>query len=489
VTTRMPIELERKLLKRRRTKIVATIGPSSADLAVLERLIHAGVNVFRLNMSHGDHGGHRKAYSLIREAARTAGIDVGVLADLCGPKIRCGVFEGGRVDVQTGSTVIVTTRDVTGSALLIPSQYREITKDVKAGSRILLDDGNLELRVDNIDGTDLRCTVIQGGVLKDRKGINLPDSTVSAPSLTEKDRADAHFALDLQVDFLALSFVRRKADVTELRNLIKSHTDTDVSIIAKIEKPQALEQIEEIVDAADGIMVARGDLGVEMPAEAVPIIQSELIDLARSRGKPVIVATQMLESMIGNPRPTRAEVSDVSTAVLAGADAVMLSAETASGAFPVNAVRTMDQVVRQMEAFLWNHGAFRFVSQRPEPEPPLELPDAVAKATAQLSRDLRVRAIFVLSRTGLTARMVSSSRPAAPVISVSTDERTARVMQLLWGVVPSTVSLEDCENPESLARRLAQEYGIATTGDRILRVSGFHLDGDLNIPAISVLTV
>ncbi len=485
----MPIALERKLLKRRRTKIVATVGPASDDPAVLEQLIRAGVNVFRLNMSHGDHTSHRKAYDGIRAAARSAGTDIAVLADLCGPKIRCGKFEGGRAELETGSMVTVTTSEVIGNAHLIPSQYREIAMDARAGSRILLDDGNLELRVEKIEAANLFCTVVQGGVLKDRKGINLPDSDVSAPSLTDKDCADALFALDLRVDFLALSFVRRASDVVQLRNVIGKHSGADVAIVAKIEKPQSLEKIEEIVDAADGIMVARGDLGVEMPAETVPIIQSELIDLTRSRGKPVIVATQMLESMIGNPRPTRAEVSDVSTAVLAGADAVMLSAETASGAFPVNAVKIMDRIVRETEAFLWNRGAFRFVSQRPETVPPLELSDAVAKATAQLSRDLRVRAIFVLSRTGLTARMVSSSRPAAPVIAVSSDERTARVMQLLWGVVPSTATPEDWENPEALARRLVQQYGLAANGDRILRVSGFHLDGDLNIPSISVLTV
>ena len=485
----MPIEVERKLLKHRRTKIVATVGPSSATPAVLENLLRAGVNVFRLNMSHGDHAGHRKAYIAIREASRASGIDVGVLADLCGPKIRCGVFEGGQAQLQTGSAVTVTAREVMGNATLIPSQYREIAMDARPGSRILLDDGNLELTVEKIEGTDLICTVVQGGVLKDRKGINLPDSNVSAPSLTEKDRADALFGLDLSVDFLALSFVRRASDIGALRNLINSRAGSRVAIVAKIEKPQALEEIEGIVDAADAVMVARGDLGVEMPAETVPIIQSELIELARRHGKPVIVATQMLESMIGNPHPTRAEVSDVSTAVLAGADAVMLSAETASGAFPVNAVETMDRVVRQTEAYLWKHGAFRFVSHQPEAEPPLELSDAVARATAQLSRDLRVRAIFVMSRTGLTARIVSSSRPAAPVLAVSPDERTAHIMQLLWGVIPSATTPEEWTNPEELARRLVQQYGLAASGEHILRVSGFHLDGELNIPAISVLRV
>jgi pyruvate kinase len=466
---------------------VATVGPASSTTPILEELIRAGVNVFRLNMSHGDHEGHQKAYAAIREAARNTGTDVGVLADLCGPKIRCGLFEGGRAELQTGSPVTVTTRDVVGNSKLIPSQYRLITNDVKPGSRILLDDGNLELRVEKIEDTEILCAVVQGGVLKDRKGINLPDSNVSAPSLTQKDKIDALFALDLPVDFLALSFVRRASDIEELRELISNRTRT--AIIAKIEKPQALEEIEKIIDAADGIMVARGDLGVEMPAETVPIIQSELIDLTRSHRKPVIVATQMLESMINNPRPTRAEVSDVSTAVLAGADAVMLSAETASGSFPIPAVRTMDRVVRQMEAYLWKHGAFRFGSHQPEALLPLELSDAVAKATSQLSRDLMVRAIFVMSRTGLTARIVSSSRPAAPVVAVSADEHTARMMQLLWGVVPCAVSVEEWEGAEELARRLVRQYELAGDGDHILRVSGFHIDDDLNVPAISVVRV
>jgi pyruvate kinase len=483
----MPIAVERELLRRRRTKIVATVGPASSTIPILEELIRAGVNVFRLNMSHGEHEGHQKAYAAIREAARNTGIDVGVLADLGGPKIRCGLFEGGRAELQTGSTITVTTRDVIGNSKLIPSQYRLITNDVKPDSRILLDDGNLELRVEKIEDTEVLCTIVQGGVLKDRKGINLPDSNVSAPSLTQKDKIDALFALDLPVDFLALSFVRRASDIEELRALISNRTRT--AIIAKIEKPQALEEIEKIVDAADGIMVARGDLGVEMPAETVPIIQSELIDLTRSHRKPVIVATQMLESMINNPRPTRAEVSDVSTAVLAGADAVMLSAETASGSFPIPAVKTMDRVVRQTEAYLWKHGAFRFGSHQPEALLPLELSDAVAKATSQLSRDLMVRAIFVMSRTGLTARIVSSSRPAAPVVAVSADEHTARMMQLLWGVVPCAVSVEEWEGAEELARRLVRQYELAGDGDHILRVSGFHIDDDLNVPAISIVRV
>jgi pyruvate kinase len=485
----MSIDLNQPLLKRRRTKIVATIGPASSDPHVLAGLIRAGVNVFRLNMSHGSHEGHRAAYDAIRSAAANVSIDVGVLADLCGPKIRCGMFEDGSIDLETGSAVTVTTRDVVGRAGLIPSQYEALAGDVKAGARILLDDGNLELRVERVDGTEISCHVVQGGTLKNRKGMNLPDVEVSAPSLTEKDRVDARFCLALGVDFLALSFVRRASDIADLRDLMEEEGITHPGVIAKIEKPEALQEIEGILEIADGVMVARGDLGVEMPPESVPIIQSELIDLARARSKPVIVATQMLESMIGNPRPTRAEVSDVSTAVMAGADAVMLSAETASGAFPVKAVETMDRVARQAEAYLWKQGAFGTILDGEMHAPPIAIPDAVTRATSQLSRDLRVRAIFVISRTGLTARLVSSARPAAPVVAVSNDQKAVRKMHLLWGVVPFLAEQTAIECPEDLARDLVVSFDLATVGNCILRVSGFHADQDLNVPTISVLTV
>jgi len=485
----MPIDPEQPLLKRRRTKIVATVGPASSDIAVMKDLIRAGVNVFRLNMSHGDHDGHSKAYETIRAAAIEIGTDVGVLADLCGPKIRCGLFEGDRIELVTGSTVVVTTRDVVGHADLIPSQYDQLDRDVKPGARILLDDGNLELRVERIEGTEITCHVVQGGTLKNKKGMNLPDVEVSAPSLTDKDRDDARFSLGLGVDFLALSFVRRASDIRELRQFMADVGTTRAAIVAKIEKPEALQDIDAILRETDGVMVARGDLGVEMPPETVPIIQSELVDLARSHGKPVIVATQMLESMIENPRPTRAEVSDVSTAVMAGADAVMLSAETASGSFPVKAVETMDRVARRTEAYLWKQGAFGSILDGTAPTPPVAIPDAVTRATSQLSRDLMVRAIFVISRTGLTGRLVSSARPAAPVVAVSTDPRAVRAMHLLWGVVPIKVDASEIETPEDLARRLVASLELAESGQCILRVSGFHADQDLNVPTISVLTV
>lgn len=485
----MAIDVQQKLLKRRRTRIVATVGPASASLQVLSALVRAGVDVFRLNMSHGSHDGHREAYGLIRQAAASCGREVAVLADLCGPKIRCGLFEGDRIELQTGAEVVVTTREVLGRPGLIPSQYAALHSDVRPGARILLDDGNLELRVQAIDGTEVNCHVVQGGVLKNKKGINLPDVAVSAPALTAQDQLDARFALGLGVDFLALSFVRHASDIVQLRTLIVDSDAADTQIIAKIEKPEALADIEAILEATDGIMVARGDLGVELPPESVPGIQSELIARARAHGKPVIVATQMLESMIGNPRPTRAEVSDVSTAVMAGADAVMLSAETASGGFPEQAVATMDRVARQTEAFLWRHGAFASIIERPLQSPPIALVDAIARATAQLSRDLQVRAIFVVSASGLTARRVSSGRPAAPIVAMSADLRSVRRMCLLWGVVPAQADADSLAAADALARARVQALGLAEPGQRILRVAGFRPDEALSEPVIGVLRV
>jgi pyruvate kinase len=323
-------------------------------------------------------------------------------------------------------------------------------------------------------------------VLKDRKGMNLPGVNVSAPSLTEKDRRDARLALDLGVDLLALSFVRRASDVHALRALM-AEVGKIAGVVAKIEKPEALDDIEAIVDVSDAIMVARGDLGVELPPQVVPVVQDQLVDLGRSKGKPVIVATQMLESMIENARPTRAEVADVSHAVASGADAVMLSAETASGAHPVEAVEMMDAVARQTEGRLWHRGAFGSISPNLDGGRPAPLHAAIARATAQLSRDLQVRSIQVISVTGRTAAMVAAARPAAPVIAVSTDPATCRRMNLLWGVVPLAVQAAELDDTHGLARRLARTLGLAGDGDYILLVRGFHHVPELSAPTITTL--
>jgi pyruvate kinase len=477
---------QRELLKRRRTKIVATLGPASNSEAGIERLIQAGVDVFRLNLSHGCQDDHRQACERVRAAAARLQRPVAVLADLCGPKLRVGQFAEGAVQLTTGSQVVVTTRPVVGAPGLIPSDYAELAHDVRSGNSILLDDGVLELVVDAVEGTELACTVVHGGVLKNRKGMNLPGVDVSAPSLTDKDRADARFVLGLGVDFVALSFVRGPADLAELKAIMAGHP---AHVIAKIEKPEAVDAIDEILDACDGIMVARGDLGVEMPPETVPIAQRRLLARARAKGKPAIVATQMLESMIVNPRPTRAEVSDVSTAVFAGADAIMLSAETASGAHPVEAVEMMDRVARWVESYQWEEGAFNSLAAAADLAPPLSLNVAFARSTAQLSRDLRVRGIVVLSRTGTTARTVASARPAAPVVVAIDDPTVCRVANLLWGVVPILVESSDLRHPGALARQLAKRLGLATDGQYILAITGFKPARAETAPTLTVLTV
>lgn len=479
--------LKSELLKRRRTKIVATLGPASTKAGVVEQLIEAGVSVFRLNMSHGTHADHRAAFEQVRSVAARLGQPIAVLADLCGPKIRVGQFAQGNIQLAHGSRVTMTTREVVGEPGLIPSQYEPLARDVRPGDRILLDDGLLELKVVEVAGTEVACTTIHGGVLKDRKGMSLPGVDLSIPCLTDKDRVDAQFALDLGVDFLALSFVRRAADVEELRALIAK--SPSVHIIAKIETPEALEGIEAILDVSDGIMVARGDLGVELPPEVVPVVQRQLVAQARAKGKPAIVATQMLESMIEHPRPTRAEVSDVANAVFSGADAVMLSAESASGAYPLRTVEMMDRICRQAEGCLWTEGAFGGITDHKEALLSTPLHVAIARSTAQLSRDLQIRAIVVLSRSGTTADIVAAARPGAPVIGVTTDAGTCRRMNLLWGVVPIQVEAADLQDPHGLARRLAVDAGLAGPGQFLLTVSGFGPEAAESAPTISVLTV
>lgn len=484
----MRIDTKIELLIYRRTKIVATLGPSSNDIGTIEHLIAAGVDVFRLNMSHGTHDGHRVTYQHIRAAASKLAKPIAVLADLCGPKIRVGNFQQGRIELTAGASVIVTTRDVVGGPGLIPSQYRALAGDVEIGNCILLDDGNLELLVKSIDGTEITCQVVSGGVLSDHKGMNLPGVNISSPSLTETDRVDAHFALQLGVDFLALSFVRRASDVEDLRALV-SKTNSHVAIVAKIEKAEALDNIDEILAAADAIMVARGDLGVELPPQAVPNAQVQLIDLARVHRKPVIVATQMLESMIDHHRPTRAEVSDVANAVRSGADAVMLSAETASGKHPVETVKMMNDIARQTEAYLWSQGNFGSLTRHHEIVRPFPVEDALSESMAQLSRDLLVRAIMVISLQDHSLAVMSSSRPAAPIIGICLDQISSRIANLLWGVIPITVDPAEIDDPNSLAGRIAMQLGFAVKGHTILVVRGFSSDPKQNLPSVTVVMV
>jgi len=484
----MTIVTEVELLKYRRTKIVATVGPASSSPEVIRALIEAGVNVFRVNMSHGEHAEHGAAIATIRTVADDLSSATAILADLCGPKIRTGRFAAGLVELVAGREVVITSADVLGDAQRIPSQYYALPRDVGPGERILLNDGAVELAVIETGDDEVRCRVIAGGMVGDHKGINLPDSRVSAPSLTDKDRADARFALEAGVDFLALSFVRSAADVRELREFVAAQ-GADVGIIAKIEKPEALANSEAVIEAADAIMVARGDLGVELNPEQVPLAQAQLITRARALNKPVIVATQMLESMITNARPTRAEVSDVAYAVASGADAIMLSGESAVGKFPVAAVRMMDRVARQTESYHW-HAGLEF-AQRAQPGSLERVPfgDAIADAAAKLVADLRARAVVVVSTQGRTAATISAARPTAPVVAISSEVRTCRRINLMWGMIPRLAATVGSENPNQIARRCVRELGLAAAGDFVVMVRGFHADPQLNSPSITLLQI
>lgn len=485
----MPLGVESPL-RFRRTKIVATLGPSSNDDATVSSLISAGVNVFRLNMSHGSHDEHRVRFALVRSAAARLGVPVAVLADLCGPKIRVGQFEHGQVLLSDGARVVVTTRPVLGNDTLIVSQYNALPDDVVVKDRLLLDDGAIELEVLDISGSEIECVVLHGGTLRDKKGMNLPGVRVSAPALTEKDRADALFARELGVDFVALSFVRKSNEIHELRDLLGGASVAPL-IVAKIEKPEALDVIDEIIAASDAIMVARGDLGVELDPARVPNIQEELVDAARAARKPVIVATQMLESMIRQARPTRAEVTDVANAVRSGADAVMLSAETAAGAHPVQAVATMDLIIRRTEDYLFSHGAFASIesftptahetpthagraSTNPE--------EAVAAATARMSRELVTSAIVVDGQASNLLSSLCADRPAAMVFALSGVSAQRGLGCLAWGVQPIRDSDTGSGCFADRAKRAIAGFELELPGGFVLVVaSGTGKDASLTV--------
>ncbi|UJP64605.1 pyruvate kinase [Mongoliitalea daihaiensis] len=412
-----------------KTKILATVGPASNNEEMLRSLASAGANVFRLNFSHGDHEGHSKVIQLIRKINEENGSNLGILQDLQGPKIRVGEMENGGVQISPGQKITITNEPVVGNAELVSTVYKNLPNDVKGGDRILIDDGNIELAVNNTDGKNVRCVVIHGGVLKSRKGINLPNTRVSAPSLTEKDLIDLEFGLANDVDWIALSFVRSADDILDLRERILS-AGKDCRIVAKIEKPEALENIDAIIKATDAIMVARGDLGVEVPMEKVPLWQKKIVQKCKLASKPVIIATQMLESMINHPRPTRAETNDVATAVLDGADAVMLSAETASGQFPVASVKAMTSIISYIES---NEDVFHHLYKIPEEDPKF-LSKNLTLMAARLSRNVKAKVLVGITASGMTAFRLSSFRPLANLIVFTNNKNLLTQLSLAWGV-------------------------------------------------------
>jgi pyruvate kinase len=449
-----------------RAKIVCTLGPASSSPERIGELIEAGMSCARLNFSHGSHEDHARMLQVVRAEADRRGRAIAALLDLQGPKIRVGRFAEGQVELKPGAEFTITTHEgVIGDAKRVGTTYSLLTRDVKPGDQILLDDGYLSLAVTAVDGHDVKTVVVSGGILKNNKGINLPGVDVSAPALSEKDRIDIGFALRYGVDYVALSFVRRPEDVLEAKRLL-TVDQVSIPVIAKIEKPQALDRLGDIIDAADGVMVARGDLGVELGPEKVPLWQKRIIEETNRRGKIVITATQMLESMIVQPRPTRAEASDVANAVLDTTDALMLSGETASGAHPIEAVRTMARIIEEIEKSAYYRAAFEQVDIQ------LAVPaNAIAHAAVTAAKAMKLKTIVTVSDSGGAARLLSEYRPEANIVALTTDEVSYRRLALFWGVTPvligpsaTTEELVDRVEATLLERNLAQpgEYVLIT---------------------------
>jgi len=455
----------------RRTKIVATMGPASSDPAVIARMIRAGMDVARLNFSHGTHAEHRRVIERIRAASRKAGRPVGLLLDLQGPRLRLGEFAAGRVEVERGAEVVVTPRRVLGSAHRIPIVYSDLMRDVTVGDRILIADGLVELRVVGRGKEGLKCRVITGGELSDHKGVNFPGVRLSAPSITSKDRADVEFGVSMGVDGIALSFVRHASDLTGLRRLLRG-AQRPPAVIAKIERREAIENLDSILDAADCVMIARGDLGVEYPPERVPILQKRIIERANQREVLVITATQMLESMVHAARPTRAEASDVANAIFDGTDAVMLSAETAVGDYPERSIQTMARIAAEADEFSAGARSPRRASDGIASA--LTSPTAALAHTAvQAAREIRARALVIFTHTGYSARLVSKSRPAGPIFALTPLESTCRRLTLTWGVQPVRVPRwRTAEGMIETGVKMLQGKKILQRGDWVVAIAG-----------------
>ncbi|HSB69408.1 MAG TPA: pyruvate kinase [Candidatus Methylomirabilis sp.] len=453
----------------RRTKIVCTIGPASCSPEMIGQLIEAGMNVARLNFSHGAREGHAQVIASLRQASARRHTPVAILQDLQGPKIRLGTFRGGRASLSAGGEFVITIRPVEGTAAQASTTYDRLSRDVKPGDRLLLADGLIELRALECTEDAVRCRVVVGGEVGDHKGINVPGVAVSARSMTAKDREDLRFGIEHGVDAIAISFVRGPADVREAKQAI-AEAGADTPVIAKLEKPEAIQHLGEILDVSDGVMVARGDLGVELPLEEVPLVQKDIIRRARAHAIPVITATQMLESMVGNPRPTRAEASDVANAILDGTDAVMLSAETAVGQYPVETVRVMSRIAVQTETALPQLAAgapFERASS---------FPDVISKAACRAASEVGARAIVAFTQSGFTARLLAKYRPEVPILAFSPSDVVRHRLCLHWGVVPKPIRpiRYTHEMVEEIEALLVAENAVRP-GDAVVIVAGAPL--------------
>jgi pyruvate kinase len=471
----------------RRTKIVATIGPATSSPEMLKAIIEAGATTLRLNFSHGTHEDHQRNIRLIRQTAFELNQPVAILQDLQGPKIRLGRFENGSIVVAKGDRFTLTNRPVVGTQEISCVTYDYLAEEVPVGAKILLDDGRVEMVVEDInrDKGDLHCRVTVAGKLSNNKGVNFPGVYLSIKAMTDKDREDLMFGLDQGVDWVALSFVRNPQDIIEIKELISS-TGKHVPVVAKIEKHEAIEQMEAVLALCDGVMVARGDLGVELPAEDVPVLQKRLIATANRLGIPIITATQMLDSMVSNPRPTRAEVSDVANAILDGTDAVMLSNETAVGSYPVEAVATMARIAERIEQEEAESSAVRLVRDTRR-----SIPNAISQAVGQIAEQLGAAAIMTLTQTGATARNVSKFRPRTPILAITPHVNVARQLQMVWGVKPLLVlGLPSTGQTFQAAINVAQENELLTEGDLVVMTAGTlqGVSGSTDLIKVEVVT-
>jgi pyruvate kinase len=454
--------------RQRRIKILATLGPASSDSAMIRKLFEAGADVFRINMSHTSHDKMRELVKTIRNVESSYGRPIGILVDLQGPKLRVGAFADGGVQLKNGETFTLDSSPAPGDNTRVQLPHPEILAALRPGHALLIDDGKLRLIAEETSSDRAVTRVVIGGRISDRKGVSLPDTDLPVSAMTPKDRLDLEAALETGIDWVALSFVQRAEDVTEAKRLVRGRA----SVMSKIEKPQAIDRLAEILEVSDALMVARGDLGVELPLERVPSLQKRMTRMARRAGKPVVVATQMLESMIQSPVPTRAEVSDVATAIYEGADAVMLSAESAAGKFPVEAVSTMNRIGEEVE----RDPNYRSVlsAQRPEPEPTAG--DAIADAARQIAETLDLSAIICWTSSGSTAVRVARERPKPPVVAITPNLATGRKLSLVWGV--HCVVAEDAQDQDDMverAGRIAFRDGFARAGQRVIIVAGVPL--------------
>ncbi|CAJ1003657.1 pyruvate kinase [Brevibacillus aydinogluensis] len=469
----------------RKAKIVCTIGPASESVETLKKLIHAGMNVARLNFSHGSHEEHAARIANIRQAARETGKQVAILLDTKGPEIRTGTLAVDAVELQEGQTIVLTTEDVPGTAERISITYADLPRDVKKGDTILIDDGLIGLTVEAVEGHEIICRIKNGGTLKSKKGVNVPGVKINLPGITEKDAQDIEFGIRQGVDFIAASFVRKAADILEIREILERH-GVHIDIIAKIENEEGVDNVDEILAVSDGLMVARGDLGVEIPAEEVPLVQKKLIKKCNELGKPVITATQMLDSMQRNPRPTRAEASDVANAIFDGTDAIMLSGETAAGKYPVESVETMNRIALRAEQEL----NYREILYNQAVQKQMTITDAISQAVANAALDLDAAAIITATESGHTARMVSKYRPKAPIVAVTPHAEVVRRLALVNGVYPVLGPMANTTDEMlELSVQQSLEAGYVRHGDLVVITAGVPVRevGTTNLMKIHVI--